>query len=226
MRATRLSRLIPAAFLLVAGIWLGAAAPVAGDKPATATADPPAGDLLIASATIQDPRFSHTVILLLRHNGEGAFGLVINRPLAEKSIASLLADAEGTGKEGTGKEGAGKPGKDGAVAGTIQVFAGGPVQPELGFVVHTPDYRRAATLTLDHIVAMTATTEVLRDIGHHHGPKKYFFALGYAGWGPGQLEAEMARHDWFTTPADENLIFDVDRGDLWQQALDRRTRQL
>ncbi len=226
MRATRLSRLIPAAFLLVAGIWLGAAAPVAGDKPATATADPPAGDLLIASATIQDPRFSHTVILLLRHNGEGAFGLVINRPLAEKSIASLLADAEGTGKEGAGKEGAGKPGKDGAVAGTIQVFAGGPVQPELGFVVHTPDYRRAATLTLDHIVAMTATTEVLRDIGHHHGPKKYFFALGYAGWGPGQLEAEMARHDWFTTPADENLIFDVDRGDLWQQALDRRTRQL
>lgn len=221
MRATRLSRLIPAAFLLVAGIWLGAAAPVAGDKPATATADPPAGDLLIASATIQDPRFSHTVILLLRHNGEGAFGLVINRPLAEKSIASLLADAEGTGKEG-----AGKPGKDGAVAGTIEVFAGGPVQPELGFVVHTPDYRRAATLTLDHIVAMTATTEVLRDIGHHHGPKKYFFALGYAGWGPGQLEAEMARHDWFTTPADENLIFDVDRGDLWQQTLDRRTRQL
>lgn len=225
MRATRVSRLIPAIFLLVAGFWLGAAGPAPTgpavvDSPAV---DPPAGQLLIASAAIQDPRFSHAVILLFRHDAKGAFGLVINRPLETKSIASLLAAASpDTSPDKSNKA----PDKDGPVEGSIEIYAGGPVEPQLGFVVHSPDYRRAQTMTIDHIVAMTATTDILRDIGHHRGPKQYFFVLGYAGWGPGQLEAEIKRHDWFTTPADGKLIFDTDRGELWQRALDRRTREL
>jgi putative transcriptional regulator len=81
-----------------------------------------------------------------------------------------------------------------------RVFAGGPVQPELGFVLHSAEYRRAETVDVDGRAAMTASRQVLLDIGHSQGPEKSLFALGYAGWGLGQLEGEVARHDWFTTP--------------------------
>ncbi|HEX5321406.1 MAG TPA: YqgE/AlgH family protein [Stellaceae bacterium] len=219
-----LTRIAAAALLVAAGLAVGAALPGPGDNPderapdKAAPADPPAGDLLIASAHIADPRFFHTVILVLKHDATGAFGIVINRPLEEKSIASLLAAAKDAKP--------GHRGDDSGVDGNIRVFAGGPVQRALGFVVHTPDYKRDATITAGPIVSMTPTTEALRDIGHHKGPAKYFFALGYAGWGPGQLEAEIEHHDWFSTPADEALIFDDDRGDLWKHALERRTRDL
>ena len=212
-------RLIPAALLL---LGLGAALPGPGDKldesaPSAEPADPPAGTLLIASAEIGDPRFHHAVILILKHDANGAFGVVINRPLEEKPIADLLAAVKDA-----------KPGNrdDSGVEGTIRVFAGGPVQRGLGIVVHTPDYKRDATLTVPNLVAMTPTTEALRDIGRHKGPAKYFFALGYAGWGPGQLDAEIQHHDWFSTPGDEKLIFDDDRDGLWKEALERRTRDL
>jgi putative transcriptional regulator len=169
------------------------------------------GQLLIAAPTIGDPRFSRTVILLLRQDDTGAFGIVLNRPIEERSVESLL---EAAGDHDQGAE------------GTLQVFAGGPVQPELGFVVHSPDYRRADTLNVGTVAAMTADKQILRDIGHHKGPKKALFAFGYAGWGPGQLEAEIARHDWFTTTGDPKLIFDGDRTTLWDDAMARRTREL
>lgn len=170
-----------------------------------------AGQLLVASPNIGDPRFAHTVILMVRHDKEGAFGIIINRPIGERSISELLEAAGDT-----------TPG----IAGTVRVFAGGPVQPELGFVVHSAEYRRAETIDVDGRVAMTASHEILRDIGQHQGPEKSLFALGYAGWGPGQLEGEMARHDWFTTPEEPKLVFDDDRGSLWDEAMARRTREL
>ena len=176
-----------------------------------AAADSLAGQLLIASPDIGDPRFSHTVILLLRQDASGAFGIVLNRPLEERSVAALL-DATGDHEAG--------------VEGKIEIFAGGPVQPELGFVVHSPEYHDNATLVVGGTVAMTADRQVLRDIGHHKGPKKALFAFGYAGWGPGQLEAEIARHDWFTALGDPKLIFDDDRGNLWDQAMAHRTQEL
>jgi putative transcriptional regulator len=211
-------RFATAAFVLAAGLALGAALPGSDDAPPAKTqaADPPPGTLLIAAETMGDARFSHAVILILSHDTNGAFGIVINRPLAEKPIADILAAAED-----------GKGGKaDTGIKGTIRVFAGGPVQPELGFVVHTPDYKGEGTLTVPNIVAMTPTTDVLRDIGHQKGPAKYFFALGYAGWGAGQLEDEIQHHDWFSTPGDPELIFDDDRGELWKRALERRTQEL
>jgi putative transcriptional regulator len=192
-----------ASFCLV--ILLGAAMPDAGSTGSLA------GQLLIAAPTIGDPRFYHAVVLLLRDDKDGAFGIVINRPVGERSIASLL--------KATGQSSAG-------VAGSLQVFAGGPVEPQLGFVVHTADYRRSGTLEVDGRIAMTANPQILKDIGHHHGPKESLFAFGYAGWGPGQLAAEMARHDWFTTPEDRKLIFDDDRAGLWHEAMERRTREL
>lgn len=170
-----------------------------------------AGQLLIAAPTIGDPRFAHTVILMVRHDKEGAFGIVINRPVGERSIAELL-------------EASGEDAKD--ISGNIRIFAGGPVQPDLGFVVHSTEYRRDGTIDVDGHVAMTGSREILRDIGQHKGPEKSLFALGYAGWGPGQLESEIARHDWFTAPEEPKLVFDDDRGNLWEEAMARRTREL
>jgi putative transcriptional regulator len=190
---------------LLAVMLLGAAAPDMTDTGSFA------GQVLIAAPTIGDPRFYHAVILLLRDDKNGALGIVINRPVGERSVASLL---KATGESGVGVE------------GNVRVFAGGPVEPQLGFVVHTADYRRPETLEIDGRVAMTASPRILQDIGHHQGPDKSLFAFGYAGWGPGQLAAEMARHDWFTTPEEPKLIFDDDRAGLWTEAMARRTREL
>ena len=193
------------ASLVTALIVLGVAPPEHSDTTSLA------GQLLIAAPTIGDPRFAHTVILMVRHDKEGAFGIVINRPVGERSIAALL--------EATGHD-------DADVAGIVRVFAGGPVQPELGFVLHSAEYRRAETVDVDGRVAMTASRQVLLDIGHSQGPEKSLFALGYAGWGPGQLEDELAHRNWFTTPEEPKLVFDDDREKLWEDAMARRTREL
>jgi putative transcriptional regulator len=173
--------------------------------------NPAAGQLLVASAQIQDPRFYHTVILLLRHDSDGAFGIVINHPIGEKTIASLL--------EATGDD-------DNSVEGSIDVMSGGPVEPQYGFVVHSAEYHRVETMPVDGKVAMTGSKAALKDIGHHQGPKKCFFAFGYAGWGAGQLEGEMARQDWFTAADEPALVFDEDRDTVWDKALARRGQEL
>jgi len=169
------------------------------------------GQLLIASPDIGDPRFAHTVIFLVRHNREGAFGIVINRPVEERSLKSLL---EAIGQDTSGVE------------GSVRVFAGGPVETEIGFVLHSADYKRPETVVVDGRLALTSSPDVLRDMGHGRGPKKSLVAFGYAGWGPGQLEGELARHDWFTAPADPALIFDEDRDRVWDRAKARRTLDL
>jgi putative transcriptional regulator len=104
-------------------------------------------------------------------------------------------------------------------ARNVRVFAGGPVQPEVGFVVHSPDYGRQDTLAVNDEVAVTASLEVLRDIARNHGPKKTLVALGYAGWSPGQLESELARDDWLVAPASGALVFDTPRERLWDEAM-------
>lgn len=202
--SARGSTLAVAVFLAI-GILESAAAPNSTDPGSLA------GQLLIAAPTMSDPRFAHTVILMVRHDETGAFGVVINRPIGQRAIAALL---EATGDIHPDVE------------GSVRVFAGGPVQPELGFVVHSAEYRRAETVDVDGRVAMTASREILRDIGHSQGPAKSLFAFGYAGWGPGQLEGEMARHNWFTAPEEPKLIFDDDRDDLWEETMARRTREL
>jgi putative transcriptional regulator len=204
------------ALLLGAAALFAACRAIAADAPPLA--DPAPGELLIASSEIRDPRFYHSVVLVVRHDSTGAFGIVINNPIAERPIAALLAESI-DGKESTDQ-------KDSAIEGTIRVFLGGPVQPRLGFVIHGADYRRPETLAFGNGLAMTATKDVLRDIGRHQGPAKSLFALGYAGWAAGQLEAEMARHHWFTAPADPDLVFDAARDTVWEKALARRTRQL
>jgi putative transcriptional regulator len=170
-----------------------------------------AGQLLVAPPSMGDPRFAQTVIVMSRHDKNGAFGIVINKPLGERPLASLLA-ALGE--------------KDEGVAGSVRVYAGGPVQPEIGFVVHSADYRRAGTIVLDSRVAVTSTREILRDIAKKQGPHKSLLAFGYAGWGPGQLDGEMALRAWFTAQEDLDLIFDLDRAKVWDEAMKRRTQDL
>ena len=129
-----------------------------------------AGQLLIAAPTMGDPRFVQTVILMVRHDHSGAMGIVVNRPLGERPLAALL--------EALGE-------KDPGALGDVPIFAGGPVQLELGFVIHSAEYRIDGTLDIDGRVAMTSHPQILRDIGNKQGPKRSLIAFGYAGWGPG-----------------------------------------
>jgi putative transcriptional regulator len=187
------------------------AAASAENEPAGAGAAPLVGQLLVASPNIGDPQFFKTVILIVEQNQDGALGIIINRPVDKLSLSSLMA--------AIGRS-------DDKAKGEVKVFAGGPVQPDLGFVVHTPDYRRAQTLRIDDHLSLTSTPEVLQDIGHAHGPKRSLVAFGYTGWGPGQLEGEMVRGDWVTAPEDPDLVFDADRDKLWDMAWTRRTINL
>ncbi len=210
-RLARLILLLPVLLLaaLLAPAWRAAApTPLPEGAPAEASLQ---GQLLIAAPTIGDPRFTHTVILMVRHDRSGALGLIINRPFEERTIASLLA--------AIGRQ-------DDTVEGKLRVYQGGPVELGAGFILHSAEYRGVDTMSIDGHIAMSSDPEILRDIGHHKGPEKFLFAIGYAGWGPGQLEHELARKDWFTAPADTKFVFDEDRELLWERALARRTRDL
>ena len=197
---------------ILALIAVSAALFATPSRPAEEPAKPSLrGQLLIATPGMRDPRFDRAVILMVRHDGDGAMGIVINRPLGEKPLADLLA-AFGA--------------KDTAASGNVRIFLGGPVQPEIGFVVHGTDYRRPETLDVDARLAATSSREVLRDIARNAGPMKSLVAFGYAGWAPGQLEAELARNVWYTAPADPGLVFDDDRDKVWEHATARRTQDL
>jgi putative transcriptional regulator len=187
------------------------AVPTPGDAPIVPGSTSLAGELLIATPSLADPRFVHTVILMVRHDRSGAFGIVINRPFGERPFKDLL-QALGD--------------KDTAVEGSVRVFYGGPVQPELGFVIHSADYNRANTLSIDSRVAMTSSREILHDIAARKGPAHSLVAFGYAGWGPGQLDGEMAARAWFTAADDTRLVFEEDRDKVYDEAMKRRTQDL
>ena len=169
------------------------------------------GQLLVASPSMGDPRFEHTVILMVRHDKDGAFGIVVNRPVEERPLAALL--------ETLGE-------KDATATGQVRIFAGGPVQPDIGFVVHSTDYHQPTTVDVNTGVAMTSSREILRDIGNDKGPRKSLIAFGYAGWAPGQLEGELARRVWALAPGESKLIFDEDRDKVWDAAFSRRMQDL
>jgi putative transcriptional regulator len=161
------------------------------------------GRLLIASPEMRDP-FDHAVVLMAQHNRDGALGIVINHPLGERPIASVL---EALGVNGSG------------VTDSVQIFLGGPVGHDVAFVLHSTDYHRQDTLDIDGRVALSDAAEVLRDIGLGHGPKRSLLAFGYSGWAPSQLDDEIARGAWMTASEDPALVFDEDRSKVWADAL-------
>ncbi|MCX7289027.1 MAG: YqgE/AlgH family protein [Rhodobacterales bacterium] len=167
-----------------------------------------AGQILIAMPGMADPRFERSVIVVCAHSGDGAMGLIINKPLDDISFFGLLEHL---------KIPLASEGRD------IRVHLGGPVERVRGFVLHSQDWRprrsERATLEVPGGLAMTATTDILEALAKGKGPDKALLALGYSGWGPGQLEAEIARNDWLTTPAPEGLVFDAQDGTKWSAAL-------
>ncbi len=200
------------AILGLTALWLGDAPEAAAQAPPTASLT---GQLLVASPTMGDPRFARTVILMVRHDKHGALGIVVNRPVGERPLAALL---EMLGEKDTAATG--------QVTSQVRIFAGGPVQPDIGFVVHSTDYQRSTTVDVNARVAMTSSREILRDIGTDKGPQKSLIAFGYAGWAPGQLEGELARRDWVVAPGESKLIFDEDRDKVWDAAYAQRTLDL
>ncbi len=171
-----------------------------------------AGKLLVADKSMLDPRFAQSVIYLVRHDEEGAFGLIINKPLVKIPLADLLRqlDVEGTETQAE-----------------LDLYFGGPVQGELGFVLHSRDFAAAkATATVQGGYAVSDVRQVLRAISEQRGPEKALFAVGYAGWAAKQLDAELERGDWSVIDADEDLVFDLPVSEKWPVALDRRSLKL
>jgi putative transcriptional regulator len=206
---TILSRFVMLALAGMALSVLPRATPsTAAERPAQPSLQ---GQLLIATEAIGDPRFDHAVILMVRHDRDGAVGIVINHPIGERPLADILA-ALGA--------------KDAAAPGSVRIFLGGPVRPQVGFVIHGTDYNRAETRVVDDRFATTSSLEVLRDIATKNGPAKSLVAFGYAGWAAGQLEDELADRAWYVAPADPELVFDADRGKVWERAVARRTRRI
>ncbi|HEY5598973.1 MAG TPA: YqgE/AlgH family protein [Kiloniellales bacterium] len=162
------------------------------------------GQLLIAMPTMRDPRFARTVIYMCAHNPDGAMGLVINRLVGSVTFPDLLQQL--------GVEAAN-------VKDEIRVHFGGPVEPGRGFVLHTGDYQHDTTLRVAREVALTATVEILRDIAIGQGPRRSLLALGYAGWGPGQLDSEIQANGWLHAAADPSLVFDNDLTNKWERAI-------
>jgi putative transcriptional regulator len=163
------------------------------------------GQFLVAMPQMLDPRFARSVIYLCAHSEEGgAMGLVINKLLGSATMGELFTQLDIAPS---------------TIIGSRPVHFGGPVEGGRGFVLHTSDYNEEATLVVEGNIAVTATIEILRAIGKGQGPRHSLFALGYAGWAPGQLDAEIQANGWLSVAADDDIIFDPDQDGKWRRAL-------
>lgn len=172
------------------------------------------GNLLIAMPDMNNDVFQRTVIYLCAHNSGGAMGIIVNRPAGSLNFPGLLAQLKIIDKS----EQIRLP----ESAGTMKVLRGGPVDEQRGFVLHSSDFFiKDSTLTVDDHVSLTATLDILKAIAHGVGPRQAIFALGYAGWGAGQLESEIQHNGWLHCPADPDLIFDDEIETKYHRALQK-----
>jgi len=163
------------------------------------------GKLLIAMPDMGDPRFDRSVIYMCAHSDEGAMGLILNKPTGDVWMSDLFEQLEI---------------ETGAATPRRMVHFGGPVETGRGFVLHSDDYLSSiASLEVAPGIAMTATLDVLEDIAAGQGPRQFRMMLGYAGWGPSQLEGEIAQNGWLTCDATDALVFGTAPDALWQAAL-------
>ena len=201
-------RLLSMAALLAMLMFAGVDTDAARQPGRDATENSLAGQLLVATPNLEDPNFRQTVVYMIQHDEGGAMGLVLNRVLGTGPLDKML---QGLGIDPHGKHNI-----------NIEVHYGGPVEVGRVFMLHTPDYRAADTVVVSDLAALTVTPEILEDIAAGKGPKRSMFALGYAGWGPHQLEDELAAGAWVVVEADEALLFDEEMDTKWQRAFDRR----
>jgi putative transcriptional regulator len=162
------------------------------------------GQLLIAMPGMDDPRLARSVIYMCAHTDEGAMGIVVNRPLSRPSFDDLLRQL---------KVEMIPP------ARRIRLCSGGPVDNSRGFVLHTADWTGDGSLRVDDTLALTASLDILKAIAAGGGPREGILALGYVGWGPGQLDCEIQQNAWLSAPADEHLLFDLGHDTKWRRAL-------
>lgn len=162
------------------------------------------GQLLVAMPGMPDPRFARSVVYICAHTEDGAMGLVINQLFDGVDSTELLEQLGITSAGG---------------AAPLPIHQGGPVEQGRGFVLHTRDYDRDGTLPIEEDVALTATVDILRAMAEGHGPRRSLLALGYAGWGAGQLDHEMLENGWLHVPADPDLLFDTNYDDKWDRAI-------
>ena len=165
------------------------------------------GKLLIALPGMTDERFAQTVIYMCAHSAKGAMGIVINKPIPGLSFAEVLKQLQIETKP---------------LIAEFPILYGGPVETGRGFVLHSGDYEGSdSTLPVSEEISLTATLDILRALAEGRGPKQALFALGYAGWAPGQVETEFQRNGWLHCKADPSLVFGVDPEAKWRTALQR-----
>lgn len=160
--------------------------------------------MLVAMPQMTDPRFTRAVVYICAHSPTGAMGIMVNRPYEGVTFAELLQQLEI--EKGPGVE-------------RMRVHFGGPVESGRGFVLHSTDYMHDTSMKVDDDVALTATVDILRAISLDEGPHFSFLALGYAGWGAGQLESEILENTWLTVPSDADLLYSSDLDGKWVRAL-------
>jgi putative transcriptional regulator len=170
------------------------------------------GQFLIAMPGMSDDRFQRSLIYVCAHSNDGAMGIVINKPEPEARFAQLLVQLDVINE----REAIRLPSR----AEDIHVLKGGPVESGRGFVLHTPDYQTdGTTLAIADGVCMSVTLDILRAIADGQGPHKALFALGYTGWGAGQLEEEILHNGWLTCEGDPQLVFDMALETKYERAL-------
>ncbi len=160
------------------------------------------GSFLLSTPQMPDPRFSEQVIFICSHGHDGAVGIAINKPDSSICFEEVLANNSYPLPENL----------------EANVYVGGPVEPNSAFILYGSEYQTDKHLEITSSVYMTRDTRVLEDIANGCGPEKFLFAIGYAGWGPGQLEQELVREGWLIVPAEDTIIFDVPDEQKWQQA--------
>jgi putative transcriptional regulator len=205
LRRSSLCAAVAAAVALGAALWAAEAA----NAPARPTQSAPiAGQLLVATPELDGPVFSRTVIYMVRHDARtGAMGLVVNRRLGDVPLAVLLRQA-GLPSEG--------------VKGSLVLHLGGPVEQTGVFALHTDDYAGPDTIKIAGGIAVTTEPSILQSIAAGKGPRHARFTLGYAGWAPGQLEAEMEAGYWVVVPSDDAILFDDAYDTKWDRAMAKR----
>lgn len=161
------------------------------------------GQLLIAMPAMTDPNFARTVTYICEHNDQGALGLVINRPL-DIDLGDVFAQLNLTNCD---TDMSGRP-----------VLFGGPVQMERGFVIHEPEGTWESSMTIDHAIQVTTSQDILVAMAEGRGPTRSAVALGYAGWGAGQLEQEITANSWLSAPTNTGILFDTPFEDRWQES--------
>lgn len=167
------------------------------------------GQLLIAMPAMNDPNFEKTVVYLCAHSEEGAVGIVINQPADGITFSEILEQLDIS-----------TPAID-TIDDSRPIVIGGPVETGRGFVLHSTDYCKEDSTLLTHDkVGMTATLDILKAMAEGTGPEQALLAIGYSGWGPGQLESEIQANGWLTCPAANELVFDENFETKWDRAVE------